>query len=219
MSPPDAGRPAAELDHLVIGAAALDAGVAWAEARFGVAFAGGGAHPRMATHNRLLALDRRAYLEVIAADPAGTPPGRPRWFGLDAPSTRDRLAERPRLVAWAVRVPDIAAIRDRLGPEIGEIETMSRGDLTWKIAVRGDGAPPPGGLPVLIEWPPGPHPVERLPASPCRLARLTVTTPEPASLEIALATLGLADDRVAVVRGNAALSAAIGTSAGTATVD
>jgi len=211
---------AAELDHLVVGAAALAAGTAWAEARLGTAFAGGGAHPRMATHNRLLNLGRRTYLEVIAADPAGEPPGRPRWFGLDDPATRARLAERPRLVAWVVRVDDIAAAISALGDVAGTIETMSRGDLTWQIAVRADGAPPAGGaLPILIEWPPGPHPVERLPASPCRLLRLTVTHPEPPRIAAALAALGLADDRLAVVAGETALAAELETPAGVVAID
>lgn len=210
----------AELDHLVVGTEALDTGTAWAEARLGVAFAGGGAHPRMATHNRLLSLDRRTYLEVIAADAAGEPPGRPRWFGLDDAANRARLTERPRLLAWAVRIDDIAAAREILGAEIGAIETMTRGDLTWKIAVRADGAAPAGGaLPIVIEWPPGPHPVDRLPASPCRLARLTVSHPEPRRIEAALAALGLADDRLAVTRGEAALAATIETPAGPVSID
>lgn len=210
---------ATELDHLVVGAETLEAGAAQVEALLGTPLLGGGAHPRMATHNRLLGLDRRSYFELIAANPATAAPDRPRWFGLDAPATRARLAGGPRLVAWVVRVADIAAARDRLGPAIGEIETMTRGDLVWKIAIRADGAPPPGGLPVVIAWPPGPHPVERLPASPCRLLRLTVTTPEPAALASALAVLGLADERVVVARGDAALSVDIGTATGTATLD
>ena len=210
----------AELDHIVVGAASLDSGAMAVEERLGLPLVQGGVHPRMATHNRLLALDRRSYFELIAADPDGTPPGRPRWFGLDAPATVERLGEGPSMLAWVVRVDDIAAAREALGPEIGEIETMTRGDLSWRIAVRADGAPPAGGaLPIVIEWPPGPHPVDRLPASPCRLMRLRVTTPEPARITAALTRLGFADDRVVVEAGETRLRAEIATAAGTAVFD
>src|SRR5260370_39961673 len=69
------------LDHLVISARTLDEGTQYVADTLGVAPAGGGAHPQMRTHNRLLNLWGGAYLEVIAidqqaaspADGAGTP--------------------------------------------------------------------------------------------------------------------------------------------------
>ncbi|WP_393939598.1 VOC family protein [Piscinibacter sakaiensis] len=62
----------------------------------GCAPEGGGAHPHMGTHNRLLRLGDHCYLEVIAIDPAAPPPARARWFGLDrlAPDAAPRLARR-----------------------------------------------------------------------------------------------------------------------------
>jgi len=60
-------------DHLAVTAETLDAGVAAVEAALGVALAGGGKHPHMATHNRLLGLGD-LYLEVIAAEPDATRP-------------------------------------------------------------------------------------------------------------------------------------------------
>ena len=70
-----------ELDHLVLATPTLDAGVRYVESRLGVAMAGGGAHPHVATHNRLLRLGD-CYLEVLARNPGDTPT-RNRWFGLD----------------------------------------------------------------------------------------------------------------------------------------
>jgi hypothetical protein len=78
-----AGCAMTELDHIVVAAHTMAQGLAYVEALLGVAMAPGGAHPRMATHNHLLRLGDAVFLEVIAIDPAGQKPARPRWFDLD----------------------------------------------------------------------------------------------------------------------------------------
>ena len=80
------------VDHLTIASTSLEAGARDVERALGVSLLEGGKHPRMGTHNRLLRLGDQVYLELIAIDPVGSPPGRPRWFGLDAPATRSQLA-------------------------------------------------------------------------------------------------------------------------------
>ena len=78
---------ACEFDHLIIGAHTLEQGAAYIEELLGVKPQAGGRHAAMGTHNMLLRLGARAYLEIIAIDPAGETPQRPRWFGLDDPNT------------------------------------------------------------------------------------------------------------------------------------
>src|SRR5262244_3782812 len=97
-----------ELDHLVIACKDLEQGAAWVAQRTGVAPTGGGKHPLMGTHNRLLKIGARAYLEVLAIDPEAPPPSRPRWFDLDAPEMQARIGESPALITWAVRTDRIA---------------------------------------------------------------------------------------------------------------
>lgn len=171
-----------ELDHLVIGCAGLEAGVRWIEERLGVAPVPGGRHLAMGTHNALLRLGPRAYLELIAIDPEGTAPARPRWFALDEPEMQQRLAQSPALITWALRTGSLANACARV-PDLGEILLMSRNDFRWKIAVPESGAVPWGGvLPAAIEWLPGEdgrvhHPCDTLPASGCDLIGLQLSHP------------------------------------------
>lgn len=157
------------LDHLVVAARTLEEGGAWVEARLGAAPVPGGKHATMGTHNRLLALGRGQYLEVIAIDPAAPAPGRPRWFGLDSNAMRARLAAGPALVHWVVRTDDLEeALADY--PEPVEMLAFERGNFRWRMGVPRDGRIPCGGqCPTLIQWEDGPHPSESLPPSGCSL--------------------------------------------------
>lgn len=171
-----------ELDHIVIGCARLDDGVDWVEQQLGVRPTPGGQHVAMGTHNGLLKLGARVYLEVIAIDPDGVAPTRPRWFALDEPEMQAQLAKGPRLITWAVRSESLANACARV-PDLGEILSMSRGDFHWKIAVPETGSLAWGGvLPTAIqrlETDDGsvPHPCDRLEDEGCELVRLQLTHP------------------------------------------
>ena len=85
----------AQLDHLVVLADSLDAGVQWCEQTLGITPNAGGEHPLMGTHNRLINVSSpaypRAYLEIIALHP-GVQPTRDasmrRWFDMDDEALR-----------------------------------------------------------------------------------------------------------------------------------
>lgn len=172
------------LDHLVFTAPDLQSGATALERALGVPLEPGGEHPQMGTHNRLLGLElpggERAYLEVIAVNPAAPPPGRPRWFGLDNPPERLALAH------WVLAPARWPAAH----PEHGEALQLSRGDLSWQLTVPPGGELPMGGvLPSLIAWA-GESPAARLPPSSVRLLALELHTPEAASLRARLRELG-----------------------------
>ena len=107
----------AELDHIVVASARLDEGADWVEQRLGVRPQPGGRHVAMGTHNALLKLGVQTYLEVIAIDPEGTPPSRPRWFALDEPGMQARLASRTGAghLGCALRIAR-RSMRARAGP-------------------------------------------------------------------------------------------------------
>lgn len=175
----------ARIDHLVIAADSLEQGTAWCEATLGVQPAGGGKHPLMGTHNRVMAIGSErfpdCYLEIIAIDPEAPAPARPRWFGLDEPALRAALRGRPRLVHTVARTRMIEMVRWGLincGVNPGEPLAAQRdtpnGLLKWRITVRDDGRTEcAGALPTLIEWQ-GPHPCEHLPGTPVTLRDLVL---------------------------------------------
>ncbi|WP_234685773.1 VOC family protein [Bradyrhizobium monzae] len=174
------------LDHITVAAKNLAEGVAYVEQALGVPMSGGGAHPLMATHNTFLRLGEALFLEVIAPDPAATT-GRPRWFALDDPRTRDELARSPKLMVWVARTSDIAASLAAMPDAARPAITVTRGELAWLISVPPDGSMPfDGAFPTLIQWPQGVHPASRLPDLGCSLVELEVMHPEASAIQSSL---------------------------------
>jgi hypothetical protein len=183
-----------QLDHIVVAAASLDDGNAFVRERLGIMPLPGGAHLRMGTHNHLLRLGDDVYLEVIAVNPAGSRPGRPRWFGLDDRDQNEMLRRcGPGLATWAVRTSDIETVASRSPVAPGPVEAMSRGDLEWRITIPLDGIPPEGGtMPTIIQWPTDrPHPTANMPDFGYRLVGLDLFHSEPERLSRALEDIGL----------------------------
>jgi hypothetical protein len=203
------------LDHLVIAAASLDEGCAWAEARLGAPAVGGGRHAAMGTHNALWGLGN-FYLEVIAVEPGGARPDRPRWFGFDDPGVQARLAEGPCLLTWAVATDDLAALRPP-APH-GAPQAFARDDLRWRVMLpAGAGLPLGGAWPLTIQWTAGLHPAKRLPDQGLRLDRLEISGAGAAAAQTALGRVG-GPVIFSPGDGPARLSARIGTPAGTALI-
>jgi hypothetical protein len=175
------------VDHIVVAAASLDAGIAWCRETFGLVPDAGGAHAFMGTHNRIFSVASarfpRAYLEVIAIDPAAAAPAGPRWFDLDDPSLRASIADGPQLIHWAARCTDLAARLAELramGCDPGDATAAERltpkGWLRWQITIRADGHLPCGGAcPTLIQWGEG-HPSDSLAPSGVALIEVALGT-------------------------------------------
>lgn len=192
---------ATELDHIVVAARTLDEGRAWARETLGVAAVGGGKHDGLATHNTLLKLDDKRYLEIIAIDPDAGTPSFPRWFGLDAEEVREHIAHGPRLVAWVARctgAPDaIEQLVQTNDYAANIVRPASRADFRWRFAFTPDGERLKGGtLPHLIQWDGAIHPCDRLPESGVLLTALMLGAPEPERWTAMLEALHFSDARV-----------------------
>jgi hypothetical protein len=193
------GGPAAQarsastaLDHLLLGAADLDAAVAWFEKTTGVRPVIGGSHPGMGTRNALVSLGGRQYLEIIAPDPAQSAYN----FHIDV-----RALPQPRLVSWAAATPALDAVvlaarsaaLQVFGPADGSRVRPDGKTLRWRSAgVLADlrmGTVDP--VPFFIEWAEGsPHPAADSPGG-CRLTAFDVSHPDPERLQGVLAALGI----------------------------
>ena len=217
----------ATLDHLVIAATTLEAGVRWCEATLGLTPDAGGAHPQMGTHNRLLNLSspgfERVYLEIIAIDRATTPPlapGQRRWFDLDDAALQAALArEGAALIHLVARTDDLSACMQTLkalaqpidrGTAVAMYRDTPTGRVHWRIAIREDGQRLyHGAMPTLIERDTPSHPTDRLPDHGLRLRAVHMRHPDAQTLAPALQALGLA--AIAVQPGPADLIAELDT--------
>ena len=183
--------PEATLDHLVVAAATLADGIEYIAEVAGVVAHPGGKHVAMGTHNALVRLSESTFLEIIAIDPEGTKPSRPRWFDLDNIALQAELTERPRLIHWVARTSGIERAAAACPIPLGDVHPMARGAYRWRITIPDDGKlPAKGVVPTLIEWDVPQHPAESLPKSNVSIAGMAASHPEPALIRAALASLG-----------------------------
>lgn len=176
------------IDHLIYADPDLDAAVASMHRRFGVEATGGGQHPGRGTHNKLLALGPRTYLELVAPDPGQPEPSTPRPYGVEGVTAGG-------LVGWAVAVEDIDAARVHArshgfdpGPVIdGHREDATGRLLHWRATANAEVA---GVIPFLINWGDTRHPAVDAPVG-LSLSSLSVEHPRPSEIGAALAAMGL----------------------------
>ena len=199
------------VDHLLLGVADREAGIRWVEERTGVRAVIGGSHPGMGTHNALLSLGDRHYLEIIAPDPAQT-----------------RLADRyqqlkslrtPRLITWAAATDNAEATAKRwraagldvLGPNPGSRQRPDGAMMQWvTVSIKTDVETV---IPFFIEW--GrtvTHPSTDSPQG-CRLETIAFGHPQPANVREVLARMGI--DATVTTSPAASIAAVLHTPKGT----
>ena len=180
------------VDHLLLGAADLDQGIAWVEKLTGVKAAVGGSHPGGGTRNALASLGGRRYLEIIAPDPLQAAYN----FHIDL-----RKLSEPRLITWAALTADITATAKRargaglqlFGPRDGSRARPDGKLLRWKtLAVLTEsGTQGVEPVPFFIEWAgDSPHPSQDSPRG-CELRTFEMEHPEPAGVIDVLKKLGI----------------------------
>lgn len=178
------------LDHLVVTAPNLAAGVDYVARELGVTPQQGGEHASMGTHNFLLKLGDSMFLEVIAVNPEAPSPKQARWFELDEPESN----ESPRLATWVVRTNDVKAALLASPVVSGYVTPMSRGALNWLITVPRNGSLPMQGVaPTMIQWQ-ATHPAGGMKDSGCSLLRLEGFHPRAEKVTAMLKAIGFQGD-------------------------
>lgn len=176
------------VDHIVIGIDDLEQGMGKIQSLTGVRPAIGGSHPGRGTRNALFSLGPRQYAELIAPDPAQA-------------ATRDAYGlsgfSEPRMLMWAASTADIDALAVEL-KATANAGSRVRPDgrvLAWRTLAVADR---PGLVPFFIQWDAGTtHPSSDSPRG-CTLEALAFEAPDPATVEAALAAIGIS---ARVVRG------------------
>ena len=189
------------LDHLVLGASSLDAGIEWVNQHLGVTATVGGTHPSWGTRNALVYLGPQRYLEILAPDE--TQVCERRFFDVDQ-------IESPRLVGWATnRV--LASEVDEVGRPVipGRRDRSDGSTLRWRLtdpfhlraipsATESPSAEPSPQdspridalTPFFIDWTEGTHPADDL-QHECKIVRLVATHPDPNAVMNRLRQLGV----------------------------
>ncbi len=190
--------PHAELDHVLFGVPNLAEGMTLVQTRLGITPVQGGRHPGVGTHNALLSLGPRAYLEIIAPDPSQNVRDQDLPYGLAG-------LQKPRIITWAVRPADWQA-HARQTQQLGLTSRLREGtrtrpdkvQLRWRSMqlvppVTADRQDLTGLIPFAIEWQSAPHPATSAPGD-LRLEALTLLHPQPHTLSSVVDALELPCD-------------------------
>ena len=182
------------IDHFVVGAATLSAGVEYVNQLFGVTIPYGGQHEMMGTHNHLMQLGKGQFLEVIAINPKVSEPDRSRWYGLDNPDVKSQISRQPRLLTWVVNTTDIKSLTKLKVYDFGMPTLISRDHLSWYFGLPDDGNVFEGGtVPYIMQWNTDKHPAAKMTDLNCKFTALDLYHPNPRWLEAILSTIDVSE--------------------------
>jgi len=171
-----------KLDHLTVIAPDLAEGVLHVRNCLGLDVPFGQRHDYMGTHNHLLQLGDAVYLEIVAVDPEGEAPGRPRWFGLD---DQDRVRrdwdDGRRLRGWVARSDAIDAVMTGRANVFGEKIALN---ASFDFSIPSDGSLPlDGAAPSIIDRRGRARSMATIADLGARLISVSLEHPDPAAVE------------------------------------
>ena len=179
-------QPLLKLDHLTVIAPTLIEGVSHVRNCLDLDVPFGTRHDYMGTHNHRLQLGNAVYLEIVALDPAGTRPDRPRWFGLDNQEiVRSDWDEGRRLRGWIASTVDMAVAIETRRDVFGEKVPLPPANPAFDFSIPVDGSLPLGGAaPSLIDHRDDPTKMAEIPDLGARLQSLTLEHPDAAAIAV-----------------------------------
>ncbi len=168
-------------DHFLLGCSSLETGINFVKDLTGVEAVKGGKHPNVGTHNALISLGGKSYLEIIAPDPEATSLV-PAYLFLKELHT-------PSLFLWAAGTDDMDDLVKRIekagypnsGINPGSRQRPDGSILKWR-ALSIETPVSDGVVPFFIEWDKSSrHPSVDSPKG-CTIASFEIEYPEPEKL-------------------------------------
>ena len=95
------------LDHIVFGSFTLEEGTKFVENILQAKLSDIGYHKDMGTHNRVIRISERVYLEVIAIDPKSRNLSNKKWFNLDNSKLQSKLKKSPQIIGYVIQNNDM----------------------------------------------------------------------------------------------------------------
>ena len=96
-----------KLDHIVFGASTLEEGTEFVENILQAKLSDIGYHKDMGTHNRVIRISEKVYLEVIAIDPKSSNLSNKKWFNLDNSKLQSKLKKSPQIIGYVIETEHI----------------------------------------------------------------------------------------------------------------
>ena len=96
-----------KLDHIVFGSSTLEEGTEFVENILQAKLSDIGYHKDMGTHNRVIRISEKIYLEVIAIDPKISNLNNRKWFNLDNSKLQSKLKKSPQIIGYVIENNEI----------------------------------------------------------------------------------------------------------------
>ena len=119
-----------KLDHIVFGSRTLEEGTVYVENILQAKLSDIGYHKDMGTHNRVIRISEKVYLEVVAIDPKTENLKNRKWFNLDSSNLQSKLKKSPQIIGYVIENND----RD-INKYYDPFFEASRDKYKWKFAM------------------------------------------------------------------------------------
>ena len=119
-----------KLDHIVFGSRTLEEGTEFVENILQAKLSDIGYHKDMGTHNRVIRISEKVYLEVVAIDPKRKNLNNRKWFNLDNSNLQSKLKKSPQIIGYVIENNNI-----NLNKYYDPFFEASRDSYKWQFAM------------------------------------------------------------------------------------
>ena len=119
-----------KLDHIVFGSRTLEEGTEFVENILQAKLSDIGYHKDMGTHNRVIRISEKVYLEVVAIDPKRQNLKNRKWFNLDNSNLQSKLKKSPQIIGYVIENNDMS-----INKYYDPFFLASRDSYKWQFAM------------------------------------------------------------------------------------